>query len=310
MNRDPVDRSDEPHGVHRGRRGRARHRRRRSRRYGLTIGHEPDSIEFSTLGGWIATHASGMKKNRYGNIEDLVLDVTVVTARGVLSRELRRAARVGRRRPARAGCFGSEGNLGIVTRAVVKLFPLPEVQRYDSVLFPDFEKGVAFLLRRPARGRRCRPASGSWTTLQFQFGQTLKPRATGLAALKSKLEKFFVTQRARASTATAWSACTLVYEGTQAEVAAQERAVYRDRGAPRRHAARRRATASAATSSPSAIAYIRDFVMNHWILARVVRDLGAVEPGDRADREREARACARSTRARGLPGQPVRHRAA
>jgi alkyldihydroxyacetonephosphate synthase len=42
-------------------------------RHGFTIGHEPDSYEFSTLGGWIATHASGMKKNRYGNIEDIVL---------------------------------------------------------------------------------------------------------------------------------------------------------------------------------------------------------------------------------------------
>ena len=39
---------------------------------GLTIGHEPDSIELSTVGGWIATNASGMKKNRYGNIEDIV----------------------------------------------------------------------------------------------------------------------------------------------------------------------------------------------------------------------------------------------
>ena len=35
------------------------------------MGHEPDSIEFSTLGGWIATNASGMKKNKYGNIEDM-----------------------------------------------------------------------------------------------------------------------------------------------------------------------------------------------------------------------------------------------
>ena len=42
-----------------------------ARRHGFTMGHEPDSVEFSTLGGWIATHASGMKKNRYGNIEDL-----------------------------------------------------------------------------------------------------------------------------------------------------------------------------------------------------------------------------------------------
>lgn len=36
---------------------------------GYTCGHEPDSVEFSTLGGWISTRASGMKKNKYGNIE-------------------------------------------------------------------------------------------------------------------------------------------------------------------------------------------------------------------------------------------------
>lgn len=36
---------------------------------GFTTGHEPDSIEFSSLGGWVATRASGMKKNKYGNIE-------------------------------------------------------------------------------------------------------------------------------------------------------------------------------------------------------------------------------------------------
>ena len=40
--------------------------------YGLCTGHEPDSMEFSSLGGWVATRASGMKKNVYGNIEDLV----------------------------------------------------------------------------------------------------------------------------------------------------------------------------------------------------------------------------------------------
>ena len=54
--------------------------------HGFTMGHEPDSVEFSTLGGWIATNASGMKKNRYGNIEDIILDVTVVSALGKLER--------------------------------------------------------------------------------------------------------------------------------------------------------------------------------------------------------------------------------
>jgi alkyldihydroxyacetonephosphate synthase len=46
---------------------------------GVQSGHEPDSMEFSTLGGWISTRASGMKKNTYGNIEDIVQGITFVT---------------------------------------------------------------------------------------------------------------------------------------------------------------------------------------------------------------------------------------
>ena len=51
-------------------------------RYGVGAGMEPDSYEFSTLGGWISTRASGMKKNRYGNIEDIVITLKVVTPQG------------------------------------------------------------------------------------------------------------------------------------------------------------------------------------------------------------------------------------
>jgi alkyldihydroxyacetonephosphate synthase len=43
-------------------------------------------MEFSTLGGWISTRASGMKKNTYGNIEDIVQNITIVTSKGVLSK--------------------------------------------------------------------------------------------------------------------------------------------------------------------------------------------------------------------------------
>merc|ERR1740117_1854535 len=51
---------------------------------GLNMGMEPDSMEFSTLGGWIATRASGMKRARYGNIEDMVIEVRVATSKGLL----------------------------------------------------------------------------------------------------------------------------------------------------------------------------------------------------------------------------------
>lgn len=53
---------------------------------GYTSGHEPDSQEFSTLGGWVATRSSGMKKNVYGNIEDLIVRVRMVTPSGTIDR--------------------------------------------------------------------------------------------------------------------------------------------------------------------------------------------------------------------------------
>lgn len=268
-------------------------------RHGFTMGHEPDSIEFSTLGGWIATHASGMKKNRYGNIEDLVLDVHVVTAQGELARSgapPRESVGV----DARRWIFGSEGSLGIVTRAVVKIFPLPEVQRYDAILFPDFEKGVAFMYEL-TRARKVPASLRLMDNLQFQLGQTLKPKATGAAALKSRLEKLYVT-RLRGFDPDRMTACTLVYEGSREEVAAQEAAAKR--------IARRHGGLHAGASNGErgyqltfGIAYIRDFVMKHWILAE---SFETSVPWSQALTlcENVKRRIAEEHRARGLPGRP------
>ena len=230
--------------------------------HGFTLGHEPDSVELSTLGGWIATHASGMKKNRYGNIEDLVLDVRVVTPRGTLSRATalpRESVGVDPRR----WILGSEGMLGIVTQAVVKLFRLPEVQRYDAMLFPSFEQGVAFMydLTREA----VPPASVRLVdNLQFQLSQTLKPKATGLRALKRKLEKKYVT-RLRGFDPQRMVACTIVYEGSKVDVESQDRAVQR---LARRHGGMRAGAENGQRGYQLTfgIAYLRDFVMKHYIL--------------------------------------------
>ena len=45
-----------------------------------------DSIEFSTVGGWVATRASGMKKNRYGNFDDIVINIKCVTPIGTFNK--------------------------------------------------------------------------------------------------------------------------------------------------------------------------------------------------------------------------------
>ncbi|CAB1346930.1 unnamed protein product [Coregonus sp. 'balchen'] len=61
---------------------------------GYCTGHEPDSTEFSSLSGWVAARASGMKKNLYGNIEDLVIHIKAVTPRGVMEKSYQGAAHV------------------------------------------------------------------------------------------------------------------------------------------------------------------------------------------------------------------------
>jgi alkyldihydroxyacetonephosphate synthase len=226
-------------------------------RHGFTLGHEPDSVEFSTLGGWVATHASGMKKNRYGNIEDIVLDVQAVTAEGALARESV-APRESVGVDARRWLLGSEGTLGIITHAVVRVFPLPEVQRHDAIIFPSFEQGFLFL--RDLQRSGAVPASVRLVdNLQFQLSQTLKPRAEGAAALKRRFEKWVVTALKGFDPAR-MVACTLVFEGARDEVAHQEAVV-------RRLAKRHRGMRAGAENGRKGyeltfgIAYIRDFVM-------------------------------------------------
>jgi alkyldihydroxyacetonephosphate synthase len=233
------------------------------KKYGVTMGHEPDSVEFSTLGGWVATNASGMKKNRYGNIEDIVLDVTVATAAGTLERASY-APRESVGLDLRQLMFGSEGTLGIVTSAVVKIFPLPEVQEYGSVLFPTFEDGFAFMyeLMREA----VPPASVRLVdNLQFQFGLALKPASGGLGAWKSKLEKLFVT-KIKGFEPFKMVACTLVFEGTRQEVSQQQFDVYRI--AAKHHGMKAGAeNGRRGYQLTYSIAYIRDFLMNYYIIA-------------------------------------------
>ncbi len=269
-------------------------------RHGYTLGHEPDSVEFSTLGGWVATHASGMKKNKYGNIEDLVLGVRVVTAQGVLERPAvapRESVGAG---DVRRWIFGSEGCLGIVTSAVVKIFPLPEVQHYGSIVFPDFASGVRFLYELQQAGNV--PASARLVdNFQFVFSQMLKPRKTGLAKLKSDVEKLFVT-RVKGFDVEQMTACTLVFEGTRDEVRAQEKQTY---AIAKRHGgiAGGSENGKRGYQLTFAIAYLRDWVMNHFLLGE---SFETSVPWSQVEAlcENVKRRLREEHERRGLPGKP------
>eukprot|EP00668_Euglena_longa_P015404 GGOE01019483.1.p1 GENE.GGOE01019483.1~~GGOE01019483.1.p1 ORF type:complete len:596 (-),score=136.57 GGOE01019483.1:229-2016(-) len=103
--------------------------------HGLTFGHDPDSFVHSTLGGWIATRSSGAMSNKYGELEDMVVSLKVVTPMGTVITPCNPRA-VG---PDINELFmGSEGTLGIITEATVKAHPKPPKRITVGWLFPSF----------------------------------------------------------------------------------------------------------------------------------------------------------------------------
>lgn len=185
----------------------------------LTMGHEPDSYEFSTLGGWVATRASGMKKNIYGNIEDIVVRVKMVTSKGVLEKHVS-APRISCGPDFNHMILGSEGTLGVITEVLVKVRPLPEVKKYGSLVFPNFECGV-HCLREVARNR-LQPASIRLIdNEQFEFGQALKLESSWAGNLLDGIKKQVLT-KIKGFDLTKMVVATLVFEGNKDAVKKHE----------------------------------------------------------------------------------------
>lgn len=196
---------------------------RRLAALGFCTGHEPDSIEFSSLGGWVATRASGMKKNVYGNIEDLLVHVTMVTPRGVIQKHCQ-VPRVSTGPDVHHFILGSEGTLGVITEVTLKIRPLPDLKKYGSVVFPDFPSGVRCM--RHIAKERCAPASiRLMDNEQFQFGHALQPEKSFFSGFVDALKKVYVT-KIKGFDPTQLAVATLVFEGDAASVKAQEHRVY------------------------------------------------------------------------------------
>jgi alkyldihydroxyacetonephosphate synthase len=108
---------------------------------GYTLGHFPQSFEYSTLGGWIATRSSGQQSLYYGRIEDLYAGGRMITPAGILDLPPFPASAAGP--DLRQVVLGSEGRLGVITSALLRVSPLPELERFHGIFFPSFEQGVA-----------------------------------------------------------------------------------------------------------------------------------------------------------------------
>jgi len=111
---------------------------------GYTCGHFPQSFEFSSVGGWVAARGAGQQSTHYGKIEDMVLGLRCVTPRGLLvTRPFPRAA-LG---PDYTQMLvGSEGTLGVITEATLRIFPYrPGSVHPITFMFRSFSDGARFI---------------------------------------------------------------------------------------------------------------------------------------------------------------------
>jgi len=121
------------------------------RTHDLTVGHWPQSIALSTVGGWLACRGAGQLSTRYGKIEDIVVGLEVVLADGTV-------VQTGGAPRAAAGpdltqlFVGSEGTLGIITRATLRAHPVPQGKRTAAFGFATFAEGLDACRRILRRG--------------------------------------------------------------------------------------------------------------------------------------------------------------
>jgi alkyldihydroxyacetonephosphate synthase len=118
---------------------------------GLTIGHFPQSFEYATVGGWVATRSAGQASTGYGRADELVEGLRFVAPAGTLQVKAVPASAAGP--DVRELLIGSEGTLGVVTEATLRVRPVPRERRYEAWSFRSFAQGMeAFRAMEQAGG--------------------------------------------------------------------------------------------------------------------------------------------------------------
>lgn len=107
---------------------------------GFMLGHFPQSFQFSVLGGWIATRSAGQVSTKYGKIEDMIESLTLISPVGRLDTKAVPASASGPE--LKQVLIGSEGTLGIITKAKLRIHRVPEVRRYEGLMFKSFRDGI------------------------------------------------------------------------------------------------------------------------------------------------------------------------
>jgi alkyldihydroxyacetonephosphate synthase len=119
---------------------------------GYTLGHWPQSMDLSTVGGWLACRGAGQYSTRYGKIEDMVIGLEVVTADGRIVETEGRGPRAATGPSLTQLFVGSEGTLGVITRARLRVHPRPSAEGRRAYGFSELAEGLDACRRVLRRG--------------------------------------------------------------------------------------------------------------------------------------------------------------
>jgi alkyldihydroxyacetonephosphate synthase len=231
--------------------------------HGLTLGHFPDSFLHSTLGGWIATRSAGMQSDKYGKIEDMVIALRMVTPVGVLA--TRTVPKSSNGIDVNHMCIGSEGTLGVITEATMRVHPRPAARRTLGYLFPDFEAGIEAMhecVRKECVPSMLRLSDPDKTALSLAF----RPPSSGLSQAVSKVMKGYL--RAKGFDFARASLMLTTFEGGKEGVEHQQsrvNAIYRRLGAVDMGSGSGKSFESSKYDFP----HIRDFLLDRGITSDV-----------------------------------------
>jgi alkyldihydroxyacetonephosphate synthase len=189
---------------------------------GLTLGHYPQSFEFGTIGGYVATRSAGQASTGYGRADELVLGLRCVAPAGTIAAKPVPATAAG---PSVLQLLvGSEGAFGVITEATLRVRPLPSERRYEGWSFRSFEEGCE-AFRALEQGH----VSPDVARLSDQDETRMAMAMSSHGGLAERLGKAYLSRRGHG----AGSIAILGWEGEPVDVArraADTRRVMRESG--------------------------------------------------------------------------------
>jgi FAD/FMN-containing dehydrogenase len=120
---------------------------------GLMLGHDPYSVPIATVGGAISTNSLGYRAAKYGSMGDQVLGLEVVLPSGDVM-QTRAVPKTSAGPSIHTLFIGAEGAFGIITRATIRVFRLPESRLFKTIAFSNFEDGFHSMLEMFSIGLR------------------------------------------------------------------------------------------------------------------------------------------------------------